>query len=125
MNLHGIVRGAINSVNPDIPATLLRNEGYNTDDTGKRTPVRTETAGTIQVQPLSTGDINHTNNLNIQGVLRAVYLHGHWFGVMRSGQTGGDMLRFKDQGSAIDQNWLVVNVMEAWPDWTKVIVCLQ
>ena len=125
MNLHGIVRGAINSVNPDIPATLLRNEGYSTDDTGKREPILRQIRGSIQVQPLSTGDINHTNNLNIQGVLRAVYLHGNWFGVVRSGQKGGDVLQFKERGSHCVQNWLVVNVMEAWPDWTKVVVCLQ
>ncbi len=39
MNLHGIVRGMIGAVNPDITATLLQATGANvTAPNGKRTP---------------------------------------------------------------------------------------
>jgi len=125
MNLHGIVRGAIQTVNPDIPATLRRSLGYQNDAAGEQTPEFKTLRGSIQVQPLDGGMLQHANNLNLQGTLRAVYLYGSWFGVIRKGERGGDVLCFDDVVSKCPTEWLVVDVVESWPDWTKVIVCLQ
>lgn len=124
MNLHGIVRGAIQTVNPDIPATIRRSLGYQINDAGKQLPQFETLHGDIQVQPLDGGMLLHANNLNLQGTLRAVYLYGSWFGVVRAGERGGDILSFDDVvGGSCD--WLIVSVVESWPDWTRVIVCLQ
>ena len=123
MNLRGMVNGVTCSVNPNIPATLKRSAGYVTDVAGKRTPQFQELTGTIQVQPMSTGDLQHAEFLNLQGVLRAVYIHGNWAGVVRGETKGGDVLIFSEAGE--NKTWHVVSVVEAWPDWTKVIVCLQ
>lgn len=124
MNLHGLVRGAIQSVNPDIPASIRRSAGYLVNGAGKQEPQFETLDGSVQVQPLDGGLLQHANNLNLQGTLRAVYLYGHWFGVVRYGGNGGDVLTFID--SAIgESDWLVVSVVEAWPDWTRVIACLQ
>lgn len=123
MNLRGMANGVTRSVNPNIPATLKRSAGYVTDVAGKRTPQFQELTGTIQVQPMGTGDLQHAEFLNLQGVLRAVYIHGNWAGVVRGETKGGDVLIFSEAGES--KTWNVVNVVEAWPDWTKVIVCLQ
>lgn len=125
MNLHGIVRGAITSINPDINATLLRSNGYTTDAAGKQTPAYLTFTGKIQVQGVNGKDLEHTDRLNIQGVLRTVYLRGNWAGVIRADQRGGDVLKFPQLPGATIQDWRVVNVAESWPDWTKAIVCLQ
>lgn len=125
MNLHGIVRGAITSVNPDIPATLLRSNGYVTGADGKQVPVFLSFNGRIQVQGVSGKDLEHTDNLNIQGVLRTVYLVGNWAGVVRADQKGGDIMKFPQVPGAAVQDWRVVLVKEQWPDWVSVIVCLQ
>ena len=126
MNLHGIVRGAITSVNPDVPATLRRSTGtYTTAPDGKRTPGYVDTAGVmVQVQGLSAKDIQHMDALNIQGVLRSVHLNGDWQGVVRPLGQGGDLFRFSNPAGVM-QWWLVVNVMETWPVWCRVIVALQ
>lgn len=125
MNLHGIVRGAITSVNPDIDATLLRSNGYTTNDAGMQIPEFLRFAGRIQVQATSGQDQRNTDYLNIQGVLRTVYLRGNWAGVVRADKKGGDILRFAQVPGTAVQDWKVVAVKETWPDWSSVIVWLQ
>ncbi|KAG0767335.1 hypothetical protein G6F22_017665 [Rhizopus arrhizus] len=65
---------------------------------------------TLQVQPLSTGDLKHLEAQNIQGVQRAVYMFGDTQGVVRPLAKGGDLLDFGEQ------TWLVTAVLETWPD---------
>jgi hypothetical protein len=130
MNLHGTVRGAITSVNPDITAQFLASQGHTTDDAGNQTPVFA--AGVpvrIQVQPLSRGDLKHLDNLNIQGVFRTVFMYGNSQGVVRPNQQGGDLLTFPQFAGQASATWLVVSVDGPWNveqgGWTKVLVCLQ
>lgn len=125
MNLHGIVRGAISAVNPDITMTMLRSNGYTTDSAGARTPVFVTLTGKGQVQAASGGTIQRMSNLGIQGVLRAVYLYGNWCGIVRADQKGGDVLQFPQVPGAAIQHWKVVEVTETWPDWSRVVVVLQ
>lgn len=125
MNLHHLVRPAITSVNNDIPAVLLRDTGtYTTSDAGIRTPNYESLAGNIQVQGVNGRDLERLNNLNMQGIFRTVYLYGALHGVMRNTQKGGDLLKFADVDGVV-YDWLVVQVAEVWPDWSKVIVCQQ
>ena len=70
-------------------------------------------------------DLRHTDSLNIQGVLRTVYLRGNWAGVVRANQTGGDIMKFPQQRGAANSDWRVVTIKEQWPDWVAVIVVLQ
>lgn len=125
MNLHNIVRSAITSVNPDISATLLRSNGYTTDAAGKQIPAYLTFTGKIQVQGVSGKDLEHTDFLNIQGVLRTVYLRGNWAGVVRADQKGGDIMKFPQIPGTAVQDWRVVTIKETWPDWCSVIVWLQ
>jgi hypothetical protein len=125
MNLRQIANRSTSAINPNIPATLKRSNGYKTDDAGQRTPIYETLSGTVQVQAMSAGDLQHTENLNIQGVLRAVYINGNWVGVVRGDAKGGDVLQFAKSNHGAVHNWLVVSVVESWTEWTKVIVCLQ
>lgn len=119
MNLHGLVRGAITAVNPDIQATVTRADGYTTGPSGKQVPVVVSSPALVQVQGLNAKDIEHMNALNIQGVLRSVHLYGDWRGIQRATSSGGDTMTFNGQ------SWRVVHVMETWPDWSRVIVAQQ
>lgn len=148
MNLHGIVRSAITTVNPDIPALLQRSNGYTTLNDGEQVPQYLFMTGNIQVQGVSGKDLEHVNMLNIQGVLRKVYMYGDWAGVVRGDGRGGDLLQFADtsiattlmafdgsQLATFDGSllvnpgtapyWKVVTVAETWPDWCSVIVSRQ
>ena len=119
MNLHQMVAGAIGSINPFIPATMLRSTGYTTAADGIRTPTFEEIPVSAEVQALSTDDLRQLDGLNIQGQKNAVYLSGNWNGVVRVGKQGGDLIKFGGQ------TWLAVTVLENWPDWTKLAVVLQ
>lgn len=126
MNLHQIVRGAIGAINPEISATLLASTGYAIAPGGKRTAAYTAYEGVmIQVQAVAGKDLEHVNNLNLQGVLRSVHLNGNWNGVVRPDGKGGDIMQFPLTAGGTLRDWLIVNVVESWPDWTHVIVQLQ
>lgn len=119
MNLHGIVKGAINAINPFINATLRQSNGYTTLADGTQTPSYLDTPVSLQVQALTGGDLQKLSSLNIQGVNNAVYFTGGGDGLVRLNRKGGDLLIFNRR------TWLVVTVLEDWPDWVKLAVVLQ
>lgn len=120
MNLHGIASGAIGAVNPFVEAQIYRSNGSikNADysvSSGYDEPVMMR----VQKQAVTQADMRHLDNLNIQGIFTAIYTNGNWCGINRPKQQGGD--KFVING----ETWLVVAVPENWPDWTRVIACLQ
>ena len=126
MNLRGIVRGAISAVNPDQQIGWRKYLTYATNDTGLSTPSYSALQSVCaQVQPLSTDRLAHLEQLNIQGVLRQVYLRGAVASAVRVDGTGGDLLQFPEVCGGPMRVWLVVLVDEQWPDWCSVTVRLQ
>lgn len=126
MNLHGIVRGAITTVNPDVIASYQRSNGNTVNADFSQTPTYDAPVNIrIQHQALSGGDLKHADAIGLQGVLRTVYMYGNKQGVVRPTQQGGDLLAFPLVPNGPTFNWLVVEVGETWPDWCKVTVCLQ
>lgn len=127
LNLHGMVRGVITAVNSDITGTLRRSTGYTTAPNGTRTPTYSDTTGRIQVQALSSTELKHVNDLNIQGVIRKVYLYGDWGGPIRADATGGDLLVFPRVKGGPNATWKIVTTFETWTDsgWCAVGVVLQ
>jgi hypothetical protein len=131
MNLHSIVRGAINSVNADRPALFLRSTGNTVNADFSQTPsYAAGVAVRIQIQPLGKEELRHVEKLNMQGTFRTIFMYGDTQQIVRVTQQGGDLLQFAPfQGQAV-QNWKVVGpVSGAWNvengGWTKLIVCLQ
>lgn len=125
MKLRSIVNGAIQGINCDQQITWVQSAGYTTAPDGTRTPTQTSTQVRANVQALSGSDLRHMDGLNVQGVMRSVYLYGDVEGIVRANGQGGDMLQFPMTPSGTVQNWLVTQVLETWPTWCKVIVTLQ
>ena len=119
MILHQIVSGAIGRINPHTSAIWRKSTGYSTSDSGEQIPVYEDQPVTIQVQALSGDELRQIDGLNIQGSKVAVYLNGQERGVVRTGQRGGDLFVFGNQ------TWLTIQVLENWPDWTKLALVLQ
>lgn len=120
MNLHSLVSGAIGAVNPLIPCKIRQSTGYTTQTDGKRVPAYADPVDVmIQRQDLSNRDLRQIEGLNIQGITCAAYVQGNWYGINRTEGQGGDLFDFNGQ------TWLVVAMLEAWPDWCKVALCLQ
>lgn len=126
MNLHGIVRGAITSVNPDVLCPYYKSIPYVQDATFKQVPQWAAPVDVpCQIQALKGRDLEHRELVNIQGLLRGVYMYGNTQGVDRSNLKGGDWLVFAQVPGGTLQGWKVVCVLETWPDWSKVAVVLQ
>lgn len=120
MDLHGIASGAIGAINPFVIVQYVQSTGSITNADGSRTPgYAAPVSMSVQVQELSFKELQQVQNLNLQGIMRSIYLEGAAYGVYRGAGTGGD--KFVISG----QTWLVVAVPELWPDWCKVIVQLQ
>lgn len=120
MNLRAIANAATQAINPNTPVILKKSAGYTIDPaTRKQVPAYAETPGSANIQALSSDDVNQLQGLNIQGTVRAAYLYGDVVGVVRPDQKGGDILAFSGQ------LWLVVKVLETWPDWCKVVINYQ
>lgn len=122
MNLHQIVRGPINAVNPDVIGQVYASTGSTTAGNGTRVPTyATAYSVAMQIQPLSPTDLKQIDALNIQGVDRTIYVNGAIHGVERPQGKGGDLLY------ARGVYWLVVVLLEPWDGagWTKVGVAQQ
>lgn len=126
MNLHAMVRGVITAINPDLTITLKHSSGYTTGSNGKQVATyAAPVSGPAQIQALDAGALKHMNDLNIQGVMRKVYLYGNWVGVVRTDKTGGDVLSFAQIPGGTVEDWKIVTVFETWDTWCAVGVVLQ
>lgn len=126
MNLHGIVRGAITSVNPDILAQFQVSTAPTQTASFKQVPAYAAAVPVrIQAQPLKASDLRHVEALNITGIFRSVHMFGLNQGVTRPNNKGGDLLTFLQFPGMTPQLWKTISVMEQWPDWCRVLVVLQ
>lgn len=126
MNLRTIVRGAITTINPDIPGSWYQSTGYVTGNDGTQAPqYAAAVTMPIQVQPLTGKDLKKLDNLNIQGVTRTALLNANVQGVNRLLGQGGDLIGFgAGAGVPVElQNtwWLCVTVLDTWDvGWCKI-----
>ena len=127
INVRGIANAAIQVVNPNIPNVPYRaSTGFTTNAAGKQTPTyAAQVLVTIQAQAASTSQLKQVEKLNMQNIYRNVRLWGNTQGVVRPDAKGGDLLTFPQVPGSAPQVWLVVKVLETWPLWCSVIVCLQ
>ncbi|WP_277963897.1 hypothetical protein [Pseudomonas sp. RIT-To-2] len=119
MNLHGIVSGAVGTVNPFVSGTMRVSTGYTTSGSGSRTPTYSDTGVSVQLQALGYKDLQQIDGLNLQGVVKAAYVKGNFNGVNRPKKQGGDVLIIGAD------TWLIVQPLEEWPDWCKFVINLQ
>lgn len=126
INVRAIANAAIQPVNENIGAQYRASTGYTTNPAGKRTPTfAAEVPVQIQAQAVKGSDLRHINSLNVQNVYRNVRMWGNTQGVVRLEAKGGDLLRFPQVPGGQVETWLVVAVLETWPTWCSLIVCLQ
>jgi hypothetical protein len=124
MNLHGIVAPIIGAINPNVPCSLQISGGYTTNGDGSRNPIiGSVVSGIAQVQALTYKDLKQIDGLNQNGAARGIYFYGDIQGVLRTRSGGGDTVTLTDGPNA--GNWLVVQVLETWPDWCKCACVLQ
>ncbi len=129
MNLQAMVAPLVGAINPPMIGNVLISTGSTQNADFSRTPIYSTATGiSMQVQPLSSKQIEHVDALNLSGVFRSVYLNGRIDSLVRVAGKGGDILQLPTgySGQAFD-TWLVVEQAEAFDTagWVRVIVQLQ
>lgn len=125
INLRVMANSVTSVINPNIPAVLKRSIGYVTDDAGVRVNTFMEQNIVIQSQSMTSKELQLVESLGLQGYTRAVHLNGNIEGLRRHVEQGADILTFKQHDDAEPMDWLVVQVMESWPNWCRVLLCRQ
>lgn len=130
MDLRGLANSVSNAVNPNMIVTVAASTGstVGTSDNGyKQTPTyAAPVSGPAQLQALDGSDLKQIDGLNLQGVLRAIYLRGALAGVIRPNSQGGDIVTIAAPAPPqFIGTWLVVKVLETWPLWSKCVINLQ
>ena len=125
MNLSGMANSVISGVNPNQKAVLKINTGSIVDDSGKVKPSFTQEDITIQLQSLSTADLEHLNLVTQQGQFIYAYIAGQLAGVRRSQGKGAERVIFTAYGEIETSEWFVKQVVESYPQWCKVLLWRQ
>lgn len=130
LNMHSIVRAAVQTVNNDITAQYLASTGYAPSASGRQVPQYAVAVPVrVQLQPPSGRDLRHMEFLNIQGTTRVAYLYSNPQAVVRVDARGGDLLQFPQFTGAPVDKWLIAYVDETWDvtdeGWSKVYLVLQ
>ncbi len=121
MDLFGLTAGTVAVINPLVPMIIRVSTGYTTGADGESIPTYAAPVTLPgQVQPLTYKDLKQLDGLNLSGSVNAMYVEGHINGIVRVDNKGGDLITDPD-----GKVWLVNQVLEYWPDWTKVAVTLQ
>lgn len=129
LNLHSAVRGPVQAVNADTWITYLQSVGNTPNSSGKQVPsYAAPITVRAQIQPPSGTDLKHLEFLNVQGLIRTVFMYSDPQAVVRVAARGGDLLVFPPFRGQPPANWLVREVAETWNverGWTKLYAVLQ
>lgn len=122
MNLHGIVRGAIQRVNPDDDGIVYVSTGR-TAVRGVLTPTFAPVTARLQVQAQKHSGIQHERSLQSSDGFLTMYAYGNFSDIERRTKQGGDVVNIAAGPRA---GWyLVTTVLEWWPDWCAFEVTMQ
>lgn len=113
-NIHNVVRGAIQSINPDTPGTVYLSTGA-TNVRGILTPTFATVAASLQVQAEKHDPLRHQNNVEYNNSYLTVYAYGTFDDLSRPDNKGGDIINIASGVWA--GYWYIYQVLEWWPGW--------
>jgi hypothetical protein len=130
LNLHCAVRQVIPAINSDITGYWYQSKGSVQSSTGRQQPTyNLPITVQCQVQPPSGRDLKFVDYLQLQGVIRTVWMFSDPQSIVRVNQTGNDLLMFPQWTGAPNDVWMIATMDESWAvvnnGWSKVYAVLQ
>lgn len=125
IKVRAIANSTIQAVNKNLPATLVANEGFEIIPGGKQVPKLASYEISVQMQSLSTQDLEHLGVINQQGEFIYCYARGQIEAIRRAKDKGADKISFVAYGESEPSEWLVTKVIESYPSWVKVLLWRQ
>lgn len=122
LNMHLLVRGAIEVVNDDVNGTVYVNTGR-TNVRGILTPTFSPVTARLQMQAQDHDPIQQERSLQYAKGFLTVYAYGNFSDIERRVGEGGDVVYVPTGPRA---GWYyVTQVFEWWPDWCSFEVTTQ
>jgi hypothetical protein len=118
MNLHDVVRGAIQAVNPDTPGAVYVSQG-SANVRGILTPQFCKVDADMQVQASRHKPVYHERGLTYTNSVFTVWAYGDFSDLDRPSGSGGDVAYFRQSW------WYVSQFLEWWPGWCSFEVTEQ
>ncbi|MGC8517911.1 MAG: hypothetical protein ACP5P4_05200 [Steroidobacteraceae bacterium] len=120
----------IPALNADISGWWYRSAGSVQNSDGRQVAAfNPAVAVQLQVQPPSARDLRFMEFMQMQGVIRTVWMYSNPQGIVRVNQVGNDLLLFPQWAGAPNDTWLVSKPDEGWnvadTGWTKLYATLQ
>nr|DAH44249.1 MAG TPA: head closure knob [Caudoviricetes sp.] len=129
LNLHGIVRGAITSVHPDVMVQLLRSKGSRPNEDGKPVPTFERLSGIrAQIQSENDAALFHADMAGANTITRKIYLFSPKSTALQPASPFRPLSRSGDYVVQKDGTvWMVNAVIENFADvgWVSVRATLQ
>lgn len=130
LNLHAVVRQVIPAVNSDVTGYWYQSKGSVISSGGRQQPAyNAPLTVQCQVQPPSGRDLRFIDFLQLQGVIRTVWMFSDPQSIVRVNQTGNDLLLFPQWAGAPNDVWMVQQMPESWnvvnDGWSKIFAVLQ
>lgn len=120
MNLRSIANRYTQRINPNQGIIGRRYKGMTVGPGRTPIPNYYDDENVIgQLQPLSSKDLQHIDGMNLQNDVQTLFINGAYYGVERKLNKGADLFIIGAD------TWLVVQVIEMWPNWSRVILNLQ
>ena len=110
------------AVNENVDATLKVSTGYAISPDGKQIPSYEIVEKKLQLQTMTSDDLEHFGFANQQGLFMFAYADGMIDVLDRSEQKGTTIVETKKYGSNITKTWQVVKIAESWNDWVKIVI---
>jgi hypothetical protein len=127
MDIRSLANSISNTVNGNLIVSVRRSTGSTIGAGAKQIPTyAAAVTGPAQVQALDSVELKQLDGMNIQGVVKGIYLRGALAGVVRPNQQGGDLIDIASPAPApFVGTSLIVKVLEQWQDWCKCAIVLQ
>lgn len=111
-------------VNENHTATIRVSNGYTIDAAGKQVPFYESFERKLQLQSMSSADLDHFGFANQQGLFMFAYGDDFFEIIDRPNQTGNAMIETVKYGDPTIYVWQVVKNVEPWFKWSKAVLQL-
>lgn len=120
MDIRNIANTLSSFVNPNTEVTIRASNGYTVGTGAKQIPqYLPDVLGTAQLQAADEEFLKKESGLNLEAVYKFLYISGQIYGAVRLNDKGGDLVIINAE------IWLTVKIIERWPLWCKILLCLQ
>lgn len=109
------------AVNENYDSIIKVSTGY-TFDKGEQIPTYEDHPRVLQLQSMSSDDLQHFGFANQQGYFMSAYADGMIEALNRADQKGNSMVETVKYGETDVHVWKVEKIAESYNDWVKIIL---